>query len=52
MNAFFMVCMVLCIAAGVAAVWAHRNDNLTALENLDEAEVTAAVDAWNAGDRV
>lgn len=48
MNAFFMVCLVACIAAGVASVWAHRNDNLAALEALDDEQVAAAVEEWTA----
>lgn len=48
MSAPFLVCLVMCIAAGVASVWAHRNDNLAALENLDDEAVAAAVEEWNA----
>ena len=30
MNAAFMVCLVLCIAAGVAALWASHLDRMDA----------------------
>lgn len=39
MNAFFMVCLVLAVATGVAAVWAHR---------IDEAERDwCDIDEWH-----
>lgn len=45
-----MIALILagCIMAAVFIPWAIANDNLTALENLDDADVAAAVEEWNA----
>lgn len=43
-----MIALILagCIFAAVFIPWAIRNDNLAALENLDDEDLAATVDAW------
>ena len=51
MNAAFIVCLVACIGFAVAIPWAIRNDNLAALENLDDDNLASqAADAWEQGE--
>lgn len=45
------LCVVLLVAFGVGIFWARRNDNLDALEALDDEPLAAeAAQSWNRGE--
>lgn len=48
MSVPFFLCLIGCVGFAVSIPWAVRNDNLDALENLDDEELAGMVaDEWN-----